>query len=221
LKVKIPHLDRFVRPEFESVRKIREKRWILAPLRAAFASVLLLQTPGTAAIAQAQTKSPAPTQPGAATKPIQAPPQAAAPQAAAPNDNTRWISRCTNDSRNSPLDCVVELTVPIPGAQQLVLIMSVELKPGRSRPLLRISTPLAVQLEPGINLKFADGQSRRLNFEFCEQRGCVASTELTPELLASLRDGVQLIASFQTVTQQSFDIIIPTANFGTSFGKIE
>jgi invasion protein IalB len=167
---------------------------------------------GTIGRVQAQSKKPTQDQAPGNVKP-------ATPSGAPAED--RWVSRCGNDGRQSPLICSVESVVPIPNTPQLFLNVSVEMKPGKTRPLLRIQSPLAVLLEPGINLKFGDGQSRRLNFEYCEQRGCIASSELAPEMVDALRQGSQMIASFQTATQQSYDIVIPTKNFGAAFARIE
>jgi len=113
------------------------------------------------------------------------------------------------------------MVVPIPGTPNLLLSVSLQVRPGKQRPLLRIVTPLAVQLEPGLSIKFDDGQSRRLPFEYCEQRGCISGSELPPEMIDALKQGVRVTASFQTATQQNYDVVIPTANFGKAFAKVE
>jgi invasion protein IalB len=160
----------------------------------------------------------------AQTKPAAAPapqPTAAQPTSPTPTETGRWSSRCTGEGRTGVLDCLVDSVVPIPGTPNLFLNVSLQVRPGKQRPMLRIVTPLAVQLEPGVSIKFDDGQSRRLPFEYCEQRGCIAGSELPPEMIDALKQGVRMTASFQTAAQQSFDLVIPTANFGKAYAKVE
>jgi invasion protein IalB len=162
-------------------------------------------------LAHAQSKQPAASpQPGAS-----------APTATPTKESTRWISHCASESRKAPLDCSVDALVPIPNTPQLTLNISIQVKPGKARPVFRIVTPLAVLLEPGLNLTFENGPSRRLLFEYCEQRGCLASAELSPEMVDALRNGVSLTGSFQTATQQNFDVLIPTNSLGGILSKIE
>jgi invasion protein IalB len=164
-----------------------------------------------AGFAYAQSKQPA------------ASPQPAAPaQTATPTkEGARWVSHCASESRKAPLDCSVDAVVPIPNTPQLALNISIQVKPGKARPVFRFVTPLAVLLEPGVNLTFENGPSRRLTFEYCEQRGCLASAELSPEMIDALRNGTSLTASFQTATQQNFDVLIPTNGLGAMISKIE
>lgn len=158
----------------------------------------------------------------AQTKPAAAPPPAAAKPAAGPEAaGDRWTSRCVAEGRTATLDCSVDTIVPIPGTPQLLLNVSVQVRPGKQRPQIRIITPLAVLLEPGLSLKLEDGQTRRLVFEYCEQRGCISSSELTPEMIDALKQGVRLTASFQTAGQQSFDVVIPTGTFAKAYTKVE
>ncbi|WP_454812061.1 invasion associated locus B family protein [Labrys neptuniae] len=163
--------------------------------------------------AQAQAKKPAaPEAPKAATA---AP--SAAPAPAAPG----WVTRCTADARQGPLDCVVEENAVMNNTGQLVVGFSVRVPSDTRAPVVLVRLPLGLYLPAGLKLQVDDGQPVSYPLQTCDGAGCYVGTPLDAGLLARMKTGKQLKTTFQNLQRNDVSVQLPLTGFAESYAKIQ
>jgi invasion protein IalB len=185
---------------------------------AILAAILALGSTG-AGQAQQTPKSknaPHPAQPA----PTPAPPQADAAPANTPAP-PGWPARCTSASRNAPLECAVEQTAVLSKTGQLIVLVNIRVPSDTHAPVALVQLPLGLNLPVGAKFQVDDGKPIELQIQTCENRGCYASTPITPELLAALKSGLQLKVSFQNLAKEIITVPMPLADFAVAYDKIK
>jgi invasion protein IalB len=167
---------------------------------------------------QASKPRPAPHAAQAAATP-------AAPQAETPPANPArqpgWAARCTSPSREAPLECAIEQTAVLSKTGQLLVLVNIRVPSDTHAPVALVQLPLGLNLPVGAKLQVDDGKAIDLQIQTCENRGCYASTPITPELLAALESGKQLKVSFQNLAKETITIPMPLADFAAAYDKIK
>ena len=72
-----------------------------------------------------------------------------------------------------------------------ILHVAIGYPPNQSEPVMILSAPLGVALQPGIEMKIDEGTARRIPFSVCTNKGCQAGMKLDEAALSELRKGNQ------------------------------
>jgi invasion protein IalB len=88
---------------------------------------------------------------------------------------------------------------------------------GQPKPALIVMLPTGLALLPGIQAK-VDGDSDVLKFPFtlCTPVGCTGETEATPELLAKIKGGTELMVAAMNVSGTPLGFPVPLTGVGTA-----
>jgi invasion protein IalB len=172
----------------------------------------LAQQPAPAPKAKAAPPHAAPAAP-APTAPAEAAPAAAAPPG--------WAARCTSASRDAPLECAIEQTAVLSKTGQLVVLVNIRVPSDTHAPILLVQLPLGLNLPAGAKLQVDDGKVTDLQIQTCENRGCYATIQLPPDVIAALRSGQQMKLSFQTMNKETIAVPMPLADFAAAYDKIK
>jgi invasion protein IalB len=140
---------------------------------------------------------------------------AAAPPAAG------WTTRCGSASRTAPLECAMEQSGVLTKTGQLVVLVNVRVPNDTHVPVMLVQLPLGLDLAAGAKLQVDDGKTGDLQLQTCENRGCFASTQISPDLLTALRAGKQLKLSFQNLSKETITIPLPLTDFADAYDKIK
>jgi invasion protein IalB len=132
-----------------------------------------------------------------------------------------WAARCTSGSRDAPLECAIEQTAVLSKTGQLLVLVNVRVPSDTHAPVALVQLPLGLNLPVGAKLQVDDGKAVDLPIQTCENRGCYASTPITPELLAAFKSGKQLKISFQNLGKETITIPMPLADFPAAYDKIK
>jgi invasion protein IalB len=174
---------------------------------------LLLSGSAHAQGAKSKTPPPQAAQPAA---------PAAQPQAdTAPAQQTGWAARCTSASRDAPLECAIEQNAVLTKTGQLIVLINIRLPADTRAPVAMIQLPLGLNLPIGAKLQVDEGKAIDLPIQTCENRGCYASTPISPDLLAALKTGKQLKVSFQNMAKETISIPMPLNDFAAAYDKIK
>lgn len=170
-----------------------------------------------------------PAKPKAAPHAAQAAPPPAAPAAgpATPATNPPpqpgWAARCTSAGREAPLECVMEqnLVLTVNKTNQLLVVVAIHVPSNTHTPEALIQLPLGLNLPLGVKLQVDEGKTVEVPIQTCENRGCYASTQVAPELLAALRSGKQLKISVQNMGKENLTIPVQLSDFAAAYDKIK
>jgi invasion protein IalB len=132
-----------------------------------------------------------------------------------------WAARCTSTSRDAPLECVIEETAVLTKTGQLIVLVNVRVPSDTHVPVALVQLPLGLNLPAGAKLQVDDGKIIDLQIQTCENRGCYANTQVSPELLAALKSGKQLKVSFQNLGKETITVPMPLADFAPAYDKIK
>lgn len=161
------------------------------------------------AASPAAQPTPAPAQPQAQAQPDGTPPQPG------------WIARCTSASRDAPLECAIEQNAVLTKTGQTIVLINIRIAPDTRMPVALLQLPLGLNLPLGAKLQVDEGKTIDLQIQTCENRGCYASTPISPDVLASLRSGKQLKVSFQNMAKETIAIPMPLNDFAAAYDKIK
>ena len=203
-------------------------RWIAVFLVAAFvlagAGGFLLydefvspevRSPGVVQTEAPNIASPEPN----ALKPVQSPPTTVIANGS--NSDPGWAMNCKSQATESPLECRMSQTVVTKPNGRVVASVTFRVPTGTKRPEILIQLPLGLYIPAGASYQIDEGAAQTLDFRACDRTGCYAQTNLTPEVLASMRSGTKLILGFQTLAQKPIKLSLSLRGFGETFDKIQ
>ena len=190
-------------------------------------------------VAEAQAQAPAPAvapkpKPKAAPKPAApapaqaAPPAAGAPPAGQPQEQALpqliyapWTKFCVKSpDANAKQLCLVGKEGRIESGQPVVSAVIIETE-GEPKQTLRVTVPLGMELFHGTRIIVDSNQPLQSPFGTCLPNGCMAEYELTPELLANLKKGQNLLV--QAINNNNAALTLPLPlqekDTGNSFAK--
>ena len=206
-----------------------------------------LSAPLIAPAAQAQTPAPAPGAPAAAPKAKAAPkaapkaPAAPAPTAQAPAAQPPAAAGAPPAAGGQPADQQVQL-IYAPwtkfcikgqeaGAKQVCftgkdgriesgqpVIAAVIIEPeGEPKKILRVTLPLGMQLVHGTRVIVDANPPAQSPYVICFANGCMSDYEVTPELLANMKKGQNLVVQAINSNGAPLTLPLPLAEFAKAY----
>jgi invasion protein IalB len=196
---------------------IRAKNILLAAVVAcgSIGLVHAQQAPAPKAKATPRTAQSAPVAPAASPAADPAAPAAAA----APPPG--WAVRCASASREAPLECAMEQTAVLSKTGQTVVSVNIRVPSDTHAPEILVQLPLGFSLSGGARFQVDDGKATEMELRTCENRGCYASAQLAPDVIAALKAGKQMKVSFQTLNKEAINIPLPLTDFASAYDKIK
>ncbi|MCA6113917.1 invasion associated locus B family protein [Bradyrhizobium sp. WSM 1738] len=195
---------------------VRPRGQILALLAASALSATLIVSG-----AQAQQPAPAPAPkapPKAAPKapaPAQQAPAAGAPAAAAPQPQEQqvqliyapWTKFCLKGQEAGAKQvCFTGKDGRIESGQPVIAAVIIEPE-GEPKKLLRVTLPLGMQLVHGTRIIVDSNPPQQSPYVICFQNGCMSDYEATPELIANLKKGQNLVV--QAINSNGAPLTLP------------
>jgi len=103
----------------------------------------------------------------------------------------------------------------------LIVLVNIRVPSDTHVPVALVQLPLGLNLPAGARLQVDEGKAVEMQIQTCENRGCYASTPITPALLAALKSGKQLKVSFQNLGKEVISIPMPLSDFAAAYDKIK
>jgi invasion protein IalB len=196
--------------------------------------------------AQAQTPAPAPGAPAAAPKaaPKAAPPKAApkaapapapaaqapaAPAAGAPAaagqpaaDQVQliyapWTKFCLKgQDAGAKQVCFTGKDGRIESGQPVIAAVIIEPE-GEPKKILRVTLPLGMQLVHGTRVIVDSNAPQQAPYVICFQNGCMSDYDVTPELIANLKKGQNLVVQAINSNGAPLTLPLPLAEFAKAY----
>ncbi len=207
---------------------IRPRGQILALLAASALSATLIasgaqaQQPAPGAPKAVQAQAPAPAAPKAPPKaapkapaPAAQAPPAGAPPAAAPQPQEQqvqliyapWTKFCLKGQEAGAKQvCFTGKDGRIESGQPVIAAVIIEPE-GEPKKLLRVTLPLGMQLVHGTRIIVDSNAPLQGPYVICFQNGCMSDYEATPELIASMKKGQNLVV--QAINSNGAPLTLP------------
>jgi invasion protein IalB len=178
-----------------------------APKAAPKAPAPAAQAPAQQAPAQAQ----APAQQGGAQQPAQ------------PQDQqvqliyAPWTKFCLKgQDANAKQVCFTGKDGRIESGQPVVAAVIIEPE-GEPKKILRVTLPLGMQLVHGTRLIVDNNPPQQSPYVICFANGCMSDYEATPELLASMKKGQNLVVQAINANGAPLTLPLPLAEFAKAY----
>jgi invasion protein IalB len=196
--------------------------------------------------AKAQTPAPAPGAPAAAPKaaPKAAPPKAApkaapapapapaaqapaapapgAPAAAQSNDQVQliyapWTKFCLKgQDAGAKQVCFTGKDGRIESGQPVIAAVIIEPE-GEPKKILRVTLPLGMQLVHGTRVIVDSNAPQQAPYVICFQNGCMSDYDVTPDLIANLKKGQNLVVQAINSNGAPLTLPLPLAEFAKAY----
>jgi len=195
------------------------------------------QAPAPAAPAAAPKAKPkaapkaAPAAPAAQAAPPAAqaaPPAAGAPAAAAGGQPDQqvpqliyapWTKFCLKgQDANAKQVCFTGKDGRIESGQPVIAAVIIEPE-GEPKKILRVTLPLGMQLIHGTRVIVDGNPPMQSPYVICFQNGCMSDYEVTPELLANMKKGQNLVVQAINSNGAALTLPLPLQETGGSFAK--
>jgi invasion protein IalB len=216
---------------------VRPRGRVFALLAATALAVSLLapdvsaQTPAPAAPKAKAKAAPkaAPAAPAAQAQ--QAPPAGGAPVAGAPaaaggqpQDQqvpqliyAPWTKFCLKgQDANAKQVCFTGKDGRIESGQPVIAAVIIEPE-GEPKKILRVTLPLGMQLVHGTRVIVDSNQPMQSPYVICFQNGCMSDYEVTPELLANMKKGQNLVVQAINSNGAPLTLPLPLAEFAKAY----
>jgi invasion protein IalB len=182
----------------------------------------------------AQQPPPAPkakaAAPKAAPKAAPAPaPQQAAPPAGAPAPGAQpqeqqvqliyapWTKFCLKgQDANAKQVCFTGKDGRIESGQPVIAAVIIEPE-GEPKKILRVTLPLGMQLVHGTRIIVDNNPPQQSPYVICFANGCMSDYEVTPELLANMKKGQNLVVQAINSNGAALTLPLPLAEFGKAY----
>jgi invasion protein IalB len=209
---------------------------VLALLAATTLSAALI-----APAAQAQTPAPAPGAPAAAPKAKAAPkaaqkaapapapsaqaapaPAAGAPAAGAQPEQVQliyapWTKFCLKgQDANAKQVCFTGKDGRIESGQPVIAAVVIEPE-GEPKKILRVTLPLGMQLVHGTRVIIDNNPPAQSPYVICFQNGCMSDYDVTPEMIANLKKGQNLVVQAINSNGAPLTLPLPLAEFAKAY----
>src|ERR1700676_3100143 len=205
-------------------------------LLAATALTAVLLAPDVQAQAPAPTAAPKARAPKAAPKAAPAapaptaqqaappPPPAGAPPAGgqAPDQQGQliyapWTKFCLKgQDANAKQVCITGKDGRIESGQPVIAAVIIEPE-GETKKILRVTLPLGMQLVHGTRVVVDSNPPAQSPYVICFQNGCMSDYEVTPELLANLKKGQNLVVQAINSNGAPLTLPLPLADFAKAY----
>ena len=186
--------------------------------------------------AQAQTPAPAPGAPAPKAAPKTAPkaapkaqapaaqqaPAAGAPQQAPADQQVQliyqpWTKFCMKgQDANAKQVCFTGKDGRIESGQPVVAAVIIEPE-GEPKKLLRVTLPLGMQLVHGTRIIVDQNAPQQSPYVICFANGCMSDYEVTPEMLANMKKGQNLVVQAINANGAPLTLALPLAEFAKAY----
>jgi invasion protein IalB len=191
------------------------------------------QTPTPAPAAPAAPKAKAPkaspkAAPAAPAPAAQAAPPPAAPAAGAPAAGGQpseqvqliyapWTKFCLKgQDANAKQVCFTGKDGRIESGQPVIAAVIIEPE-GEPKKILRVTLPLGMQLVHGTRVIIDNNPPAQSPYVICFQNGCMSDYEVTPEMLANLKKGQNLVVQAINSNGAPLTLPLPLAEFAKAY----
>jgi invasion protein IalB len=181
-----------------------------------FAAIVATGAASNTASAADKPKPAAPAAAAAATSP------GPAPKAEDPSkDQSAWVKVCdqvtfkTNDKEEKKKICLTHHERIDANTGSVLVSAAIREIEGQPAPSLMVMVPLGMAIPVGIQAKVdEDKDIIKLPYTVCHQGGCAAEGPATPELIAKLKSGKQLMIAAVNVSGTPLGFPVPLVGFG-------
>jgi invasion protein IalB len=179
------------------------------------------QQPTAKPAAPAATQKPAAQRPTAqaqkpaapAQQPAQAPAQAEQPQLIF----SPWTKFCLKGQEaNAKQVCFTGKDARLESGMPVVAAVLIE-PDGDPKKVLRVTLPLGMQIVHGTRVIIDQGTPAQGPYVICFTNGCMADYEASPELIARLKKGQQLVIQAINSNGQPISLTLPLADFAKAY----
>jgi invasion protein IalB len=168
----------------------------------------------------------APAAPAQSAQPTQAPPPAAAAPAPAPAQPADqqvqliyapWTKFCLKgQDANAKQVCFTGKDGRIESGQPVVAAVIIEPE-GEPKKVLRVTLPLGMLLVHGTRIIVDNNPPAQSPYVICFQNGCMSDYEATPELIANLKKGQNLVIQAISSNNQPVTLPLPLGDFAKAY----
>ena len=208
---------------------VRPRGRVFALLAATTLTAVLLapnaqaQTPAPAA-PKAKAPKAAPKAAPAAPAPAAqaAPPPAAPPAGAPPAEQVQliyapWTKFCLKgQDANAKQVCFTGKDGRIESGQPVIAAVVIEPE-GETKKILRVTLPLGMQLVHGTRVIIDNNPPAHSSYVICFQNGCMSDYDVTPEMLANLKKGQNLVVQAINSNGAPLTLPLPLAEFAKAY----
>jgi invasion protein IalB len=184
--------------------------------------------PAPAPAAAPKAKKPAP-KPAPAAPAAQAAPPAAAPAGAPPAAGGQppeqqvqliyapWTKFCLKgQDANAKQVCFTGKDGRIESGQPVIAAVIIEPE-GETKKILRVTLPLGMQLVHGTRVIVDSNPPAQSPYVICFQNGCMSDYEVSPELLANMKKGQNLVVQAINSNGAPLTLPLPLADFAKAY----
>jgi invasion protein IalB len=168
--------------------------------------------------------APAPAQPAPTAQ--QAPPPAAAGAPPAPGAQAQevpqliyapWTKFCVKGPEtNGKQLCLTGKDGRIESGQPVIAAVILDPE-GEQKKILRVTLPLGVQLIHGTRVIVDNNPPAQSPYVICSQNGCMSDYEATPDLIANMKKGQNLVVQAISANGAALTLPLPLAEFAKAF----
>jgi invasion protein IalB len=168
--------------------------------------------------------APPPAQPAPTAQ--QAPPPAAAGAAPAPGAQAQevpqliyapWTKFCVKGPEtNGKQLCLTGKDGRIESGQPVIAAVILDPE-GEQKKILRVTLPLGVQLIHGTRVIVDNNPPAQSPYVICSQNGCMSDYEATPDLIANMKKGQNLVVQAISANGAALTLPLPLAEFAKAF----
>jgi invasion protein IalB len=187
-------------------------------------SLALAQQPAPAPPVPAPKATPRPVQP-AQKAPAKQPQQPAQQAPAAPADQqagaqpdqppvvySPWTKFCGKDNAQAKEVCLTVKEARLETGQFLAGAALIE-QAGEEKKLFRVTLPLGMQLPQGTRMLLDKEQPMQGRYIVCLPNGCMADFDVTPDFVAKLKKGQQIVLQGINLPGQAASYMLPLTDF--------
>jgi invasion protein IalB len=167
----------------------------------------------------AQKAAPAAPAPSAQAAP---PPAAGAPPAGAQPEQVQliyapWTKFCLKgQDANAKQVCFTGKDGRIESGQPVIAAVVIEPE-GEPKKILRVTLPLGMQLVHGTRVIIDNNPPAQSPYVICFQNGCMSDYDVTPEMLANLKKGQNLVVQAINSNGAPLTLPLPLAEFAKAY----
>ena len=131
-----------------------------------------------------------------------------------------WAVNCKSEAKDKGLECRMSQTVVLKQGGQVLTNVTFRVPADTKTPEMIVQLPLGVYLAPGASFQVDTNPAQRLSYRACDRNGCFAIAPVTPDALALLKKGKQIIISFQNLAEKPITVPLSLDGFGEAYEKM-
>ena len=80
-----------------------------------------------------------------------------------------------------------------------------------------VTVPLGMAIPAGVHIKVDEGKPLKIKYSFCHVAGCVAETQMTPDLMKQMKGGKKIVIATIGISGKPIGFPIPLNGFGKAY----